>query len=158
METEKYKFRIYYEDTDAGGIVYHARYLMFAERSRGETLRMAGFPPKELAEKRNLGFVVRQLEIRYYDPMELDDEGEVRNRMIEEKAMRVIVEQEIFNLTKNKVAARLKVELVLIDCKTLRLCTKPPEDLRLALRHVWNGEYPPEALRQRIKEANQAIG
>lgn len=155
MKTENFRFRIYYEDTDAGGIVYHARYLVFAERSRGETLRMAGFPPKELAEKRHLGFVVRQLDIRYYDPMELDDEGEVRNRMIEEKAMRVIVEQEIFNLTKNKVAARLKVELVLIECDTLRLCTKPPEDLRLALRYVWNGSYPPEDLRKRIAESNR---
>ena len=66
--------RVYYEDTDAGGIVYHARYLAFAERARTEALRQAGVPHAELASGHGLSFVVRRAEIVYLRPARLDDE------------------------------------------------------------------------------------
>jgi len=66
--------RVYYEDTDAGGIVYHARYLAFAERARTEALRDAGVPHAELAARHGLSFVVRRAEIVYLRPARLDDE------------------------------------------------------------------------------------
>ncbi len=66
--------RVYYEDTDAGGIVYHARYLAFAERARTEALRQAGVPHAELADGYGLIFVVHRVEMDYLRPARLDDE------------------------------------------------------------------------------------
>ena len=66
--------RVYYEDTDAGGIVYHARYLAFAERARTEALRQAGVPHSELVEEYGLIFVVHRVEMDYLRPARLDDE------------------------------------------------------------------------------------
>lgn len=68
------KLRVYYEDTDAGGIVYHARYLAFAERARTEALREAGVPHSELVAGHGLFFVVRRAEMDYLRPARLDDE------------------------------------------------------------------------------------
>jgi len=68
------KLRVYFEDTDAGGIVYHARYLAFAERARTEALRQAGAPHTELAAAHGLFFVVRRAEMDYLRPVRLDEE------------------------------------------------------------------------------------
>ena len=65
--------RVYYEDTDAGGIVYHARYLAFAERARTEWLRALGLTHIELREEHGLIFVVRRAEVDYQRPARLDD-------------------------------------------------------------------------------------
>jgi len=65
--------RVYYEDTDAGGIVYHARYLAFAERGRTELLRANGVPLQDLATLEGLIFVVRRVEMDYLRPARLDD-------------------------------------------------------------------------------------
>ena len=68
------KLRVYYEDTDAGGIVYHARYLAFAERARTEALREAGVPHDELVTQFGLIFVVRRIKMDYLRPVRLDAE------------------------------------------------------------------------------------
>jgi acyl-CoA thioester hydrolase len=65
--------RVYYEDTDAGGIVYHANYLRFAERARTEALRAMGIPHAEMVEQFNLMFVVRRIEVDYQRAARLDD-------------------------------------------------------------------------------------
>jgi acyl-CoA thioester hydrolase len=65
--------RVYYEDTDAGGVVYHARYLAFAERARTEMLREAGVPHADMAANEGLIFVVRRVKIDYLRPARLDD-------------------------------------------------------------------------------------
>mgnify|MGYP000617844668 CR=1 FL=1 len=67
------KCRVYYEDTDAGGIVYYVNYLKFMERARTECLRSLGFAQSQLAGE-NLLFVVHSAEARYYAPARLDDE------------------------------------------------------------------------------------
>ena len=74
MKTYRLNLRVYLEDTDAGGIVYHARYLAFAERGRTEALREAGVPHYELVTQFGLIFVVRRLEMDYLRPVRLDDE------------------------------------------------------------------------------------
>ena len=65
--------RVYYEDTDAGGVVYHARYLAFAERARTEFLRDAGVPHDDLVRNEGLIFVVRRVKMDYLRPARLDD-------------------------------------------------------------------------------------
>lgn len=65
--------RVYYEDTDAGGIVYYVNYLKFMERARTERLRHLGFAQSQLVDE-NLLFVVHSAEARYHAPARLDDE------------------------------------------------------------------------------------
>jgi acyl-CoA thioester hydrolase len=65
--------RVYYEDTDAGGIVYHANYLRFAERARSELLRVLGWAHERLVQETGLTWVVRRAEIDYRLPARLDD-------------------------------------------------------------------------------------
>ncbi len=68
-----YALRVYYEDTDAGGVVYHASYLRFAERARTEALREAGAPHAEMASQAGLFFMVRRVKVDYSAPARLDD-------------------------------------------------------------------------------------
>ncbi|HEI8949938.1 TPA: tol-pal system-associated acyl-CoA thioesterase [Morganella morganii] len=72
--------RVYYEDTDAGGVVYHGQYLAFFERARTEMLRERGFHQQRLLEEQ-FGFVVRKLTIDYHHPARLDDLLEVRSEI-----------------------------------------------------------------------------
>ena len=65
--------RVYYQDTDAGGMVFHATYLDFLERARMEWMRNRGFDARELASRFRLVFIVRRLEIAYMKPALLDD-------------------------------------------------------------------------------------
>ena len=72
MSSHVMDIRIYYEDTDAAGMVYHARYLAFAERARTEMLRWAGVPHEELVRDEGLIFVVRRIKMDYLRPARLD--------------------------------------------------------------------------------------
>lgn len=76
-------FRIYYEDTDAGGVVYHARYLGLAERARTEAIRAQGRSASDLLADYGLAFVVRQATIDYRAPLRLDDIVRVTTRLTE---------------------------------------------------------------------------
>ncbi len=66
--------RVYYEDTDAGGIVFYANYLKFFERARTEWLRARGYSQHELLETLGMLFVVKAVAIEYHAPAKLDDE------------------------------------------------------------------------------------
>lgn len=76
MGSKEFKLaaRVYYEDTDAAGIVYHANYLKFMERARTEWLRSLGYDQYKLAEDHQVGFVVRKMDIDFILPARLDDE------------------------------------------------------------------------------------
>jgi acyl-CoA thioester hydrolase len=65
--------RVYFQDTDAAGVVFHATYLDFMERARIEWLRAKGFEPRELARRFRLLFIVRQMQVSYLKPAQLDD-------------------------------------------------------------------------------------
>jgi len=70
----KWPVRVYYEDTDAGGVVFYANYLKFFERARTEWLRAAGIGQHVLVQEHGIVFVVRHVEIDYHAPAKLDDE------------------------------------------------------------------------------------
>ena len=74
-QTHIFNLRVYYEDTDAGGIVYYANYLKFAERARTEVLRDLGVAQRELLEVEGIGFAVRRCAVDYFAPAKLDDLG-----------------------------------------------------------------------------------
>ena len=67
------RYRVYYEDTDAGGVVFYANYLKFIERGRTEYLRALGFNQESLAKEKSLVFVVKSLSAQYLLPAYLDD-------------------------------------------------------------------------------------
>ena len=69
----RYRLRVYYEDTDAGGVVYHANYLRFAERARTEALRDLGVPHAEMVREHGVMFMVRRIKLDYSQPALLDD-------------------------------------------------------------------------------------
>jgi len=82
VQSFAHRCRVYYEDTDAGGIVYYVNYLKFMERARTERLRDLGFAQSALAGE-NLLFVVHSSEARYHKPARLDDELLVSAEVIE---------------------------------------------------------------------------
>lgn len=86
MTTHSIDFRIYYEDTDAGGIVYHARYLAFAERARTEAIRSLGMPASSMHDEYGLVFVVRDATLNYRVPLKLDEVFTVTTRLLEQGA------------------------------------------------------------------------
>ena len=73
MTPHRHPIRVYYEDTDAGGVVYHASYLRFAERARTEALRDLQAPHAELQRLHGLIFMVRRIKLDYLAPARLDD-------------------------------------------------------------------------------------
>ncbi len=77
----RWPVRVYWEDTDAGGVVYHAAYLRFLERGRSELLRAAGIEQRDLAAGRRIVFAIRRITLRFLRPARLDDALEVLTRI-----------------------------------------------------------------------------
>ncbi|MGH1455336.1 MAG: tol-pal system-associated acyl-CoA thioesterase [Alphaproteobacteria bacterium] len=88
--------RVYYEDTDAGGVVYNANYLKFAERGRTEFLRETGFQSSSLHEEHGTIFVVRHVEIDYLKPAHLDDVLELRTSIEALRNSSFTMRQQVF--------------------------------------------------------------
>ncbi len=121
--------RVYYEDTDSGGMVYYANYLKFAERARTEMLRLAGFDHGAIADRFGLAFVVRDCTVSYKSPARLDELLEVRSCFLEVGGASLTAEQLICRETTE--LARLDVRLA---CMTGGgRPSRIPETLREAL-------------------------
>ena len=89
--------RVYYEDTDASGIVYHANYLRFVERGRTDVLRCAGLDHRTMMDAEDsTAFAVRQMTIRFIAPARLDDALEVRTRFTEVRGARIRAAQTVW--------------------------------------------------------------
>jgi acyl-CoA thioester hydrolase len=91
----RYAVRVYYEDTDAGGVVYHATYLRFAERARTEALRDVGIPHAELVRQFASMFVVRRIEVDYLRPAHVDDSLIVLTELLSVGGATVTLRQDI---------------------------------------------------------------
>ncbi|TCT38101.1 acyl-CoA thioester hydrolase [Providencia alcalifaciens] len=96
----RWSVRVYYEDTDAGGVVYHARYLAFFERARTEMLRNKGINQQSLLAE-NLGFVVRSMTIDFIKGARLDDLLEVETEVVEIKRASLLFQQRLVDLQGN---------------------------------------------------------
>lgn len=110
--------RVYYEDTDAGGIVYYANYLKFAERARTEMLRERGIAQSELLAKEHLAFVVRHVEMDLAKPAKLDDLLEIDTEVTRISGASLIMVQHIRR--KTTVLAEIKVTIATIHTHTMR--------------------------------------
>ena len=108
-------FRVYVEDTDAGGIVFYANYLRFMERARTEFFRSLGFNKPALFD--GLQFVVRDLDLVYHQPALLDDMIEVTAEPIKLSRVSVEIAQQVFREGSLLVAGRVKVACVGVEAK-----------------------------------------
>ena len=90
-----WKVRVYYEDTDSGGVVYYANYLKFMERARTEYLRSWGFEQNSLRDEAGIIFAVSELNISYDKPAVFNDEIEVKSRIIKLGKASILFNQDI---------------------------------------------------------------
>ena len=107
--TYKNNVRVYYEDTDAGGVVYHANYLKYAERSRTEMLRKYKIEQEVLKNNYSIRFIVKDLFIEYYKAAILDDYLTIKSLIIKISSAKIKMEQEIYR--KNILLAKINITL-----------------------------------------------
>jgi acyl-CoA thioester hydrolase len=112
----RYTLRVYYEDTDAGGVVYHANYLRFAERARTEALRDFGVPHAEMTALHGLMFMVRRVKLDYLAPARLDDSLVVVTRAYAIRGASVELRQSI---EREGAAEKLAEADILLACVRL---------------------------------------
>ena len=109
-----YKTKVYYEDTDAGGIVYYARYLHFIERARTEMIYdHLKLNHKQLRDKFNAIFVVRECNVKYLKSANFEDNLEVKTKVIKKSSVRLNLLQEVSR--NNEILVTVQVELAVID-------------------------------------------
>ena len=107
--------RVYWEDTDAGGVVYYANYLKFMERARSEWLRSLGIEQPALADRDGLVFVVRHVEVDYLKPAQFDDAINVVCELAELNKASLSMIQRIEREGATLVTARVKIACVSRD-------------------------------------------
>jgi len=122
-EPHRYSLRVYYEDTDAGGIVYHANYLRFAERARTEALRDLGVPHAELVGLFGLIFVVRRVKLDYLRPAGIDDSLTVATEPLRLGRASLVLRQTIVRTA--EVLAVAEVTLACVNAGTMRPARMP---------------------------------
>ena len=101
--------RVYYEDTDSGGVVYHANYLKYAERSRTEMLRKYKIEQENLKNNYNIKFVVKDLFIEYFLAAKLDDLLIIQSSIIKISSAKIKMQQSIYN--RKKLLAKINITL-----------------------------------------------
>jgi acyl-CoA thioester hydrolase len=124
-KTFSFPIRVYYEDTDAGGIVYYANYLKFAERARTEFLRHLGFSQENMLKNIGAGFVVRECRISYKSPAKLDDALNITCKVTELKGVSLKMEQKLYR--GDTVLSEIEVTLVFLSLETMRPTKIPAE-------------------------------
>jgi acyl-CoA thioester hydrolase len=122
--------RVYYEDTDAGGVVYHASYLKYLERARTEWLRSQGYSQARLKQEESLLFTVVGMTLDFLKPARLDDLLQVRSRASLSGGASVEFSQEILRDSQRILAATVRVAC--LDAATFRP-RRLPDALRESL-------------------------
>ena len=121
----KYYTRIYYEDTDAGGVVYYANYLKFLERARSEAIYSLGLSNKEILNKENVIIIVKSCKIEYKKPAKFEDKIEIISKITEvknssfnmnqviKKKLDIISEADVVLVTVNKKGKPVRIPNIL---------------------------------------------
>jgi acyl-CoA thioester hydrolase len=120
--------RVYYQDTDAGGVVYHSTYLNFMERARYEWMRELDLDIKSLTQVHKVLFMIRSLNIEYFKPALLDDLLHVTVQAADLGRARITLSQQV--LRGHATLASATTQVVCVDADTLKLASLPA-----SLRH-----------------------
>ena len=133
--------RVYYEDTDVGGIVYYANYLKFLERARTEWLRSKGFDMSAVAAEHRVHFVVQRAEIDFVQPARLDDMLRVTCALVRATHARLVLEQLVVKADQagEQLLARGTITLACITTDT------------------WRPAPMPDALKAAVENANERM-
>ena len=121
----KFKIKVYYEDTDSGGVVYYANYLKFIERARTNLIQELGYSLKLLSEKYNCHFVVKNIECNYIQSAKLEDELSIQTKFIEIKKASFKLEQIIYRDDK----AIFESEVLMVNINSKGKPLKIPDPL-----------------------------
>lgn len=137
----RHAVRVYWEDTDASGIVFYANYLRYTERARTEWLRRLGVNQSALLDETGMAFVVRQVSVGYRAPARLDDVLEVRSRLSELRPASLTLEQRVQR--GEELLVQSSVQLACIDRqgRPKRL----PQLVRAALDVTGPDSIPPQS-------------
>jgi len=117
----KWPVRVYYEDTDSGGVVFYANYLSFMERARTEYLRYFGFEQDQLIEHKNTIFAVRSVQLDYLSPAKFNDRLMVTAKITELKKASMLFEQKIYREDQpEKILCQGQVRIACLRADTFR--------------------------------------
>ena len=123
MSAFTFPVRVYWEDTDAGGVVFYANYLKFFERARTEWLRAAGVEQQRLRDDTGAMFVVAEVQTRYLAPARLDDLLQVTVRVEEQGAASMVIVQEAFR--GDMLLAKGRIRIGCVHAESLKPCRIP---------------------------------
>lgn len=126
--------RVYYEDTDAAGVVFYANYLNFMERARTEWLRNIGFEQDKLKQEKNILFAVRSVTIDYLKPAYFNELLSVRSKLIDQRPASLVFNQSIFNDNNVKLCV---AEIKIACLNSINMKPEPiPETILTELEHA----------------------
>ena len=117
--------RIYYEDTDSGGVVYYANYLKYMERARTEYLRHLGFEQDVLIKNENLIFAVRSVQADYHKPARFNDEINISTRVVELKKASILFEQQVTHRDSQLLLCEGKIRVAALTADSFKPCAIP---------------------------------
>ena len=123
MKQFNWNARVYYEDTDAGGVVYHARYLAFFERARTEMLRQLNISQQKLLQE-GIAFVVKKMDISYDFPARLDDMLTISTQVEQIRKASIIFKQTILNQNK-QIISNADVIIACVNMTKMKPCALP---------------------------------
>lgn len=129
--------RVYFEDTDLSGVVYHANYLRYMERARSAMLRAAGIDQRAAHEGGEGVYVVRDIALRYLAPARLDDTLSVVSRLIQVRAAAVVIHQRVMRDTAVLTDATVEAAFVSPSGRPRR---QPAGWTDIFERLIWQGE------------------
>lgn len=136
MEVFRWPVRVYYEDTDSGGVVYYANYLKFMERARTEWMRSLGFEQDLMRQDEGVIFAVHHVSIDYLHPARFNEQLEVTARLVEQKRASLTFAQSVYPLAQaSRPCCTARVRIVCIDSHQFRP-TAMPENLMKELPNV----------------------
>ncbi|MBF0132724.1 MAG: tol-pal system-associated acyl-CoA thioesterase [Magnetococcales bacterium] len=121
--------RVYYEDTDSGGVVYHSIYLNYLERARTEWLRSMGFDQSVLARERGLVFAVSRIQVHFLAPARMDDALMITLTLAKKSGASLQLQQQIQRLSDSSVLIRADVRIAMLNGE-FRPTRIPPDLLK----------------------------
>jgi len=133
VKTFSWPVRVYYEDTDSGGVVYYANYLKFMERARSEWLRSLGFEQDELIAEDAVLFAVRSVQADYLSPARFNDLLNVSARVIKQSKVSLSFEQQITRADDNKLLCQGEIKIVCLDTDSMSP-TRIPEKIMTTIK------------------------
>jgi len=125
MKNFQWRVRVYYEDTDAGGVVYYANYLRFYERARTERLRAWGYEQDQIRQETGLVFAVRSVAVDYLRPARFNDQLLVTADISRVKRASLEFSQEITSEADCELLSRARIRVACVDSETFTPRTIP---------------------------------